>query len=281
MIFRSTRFSVLLAMLGCCGFWVPSAAAQQRERKPVKWVNAKLPAGQGLEHKVLSSQAMSHDVGYVVWTPKDYDASGKTRYPVIYFLHGMGGNESADAGGFSSIVAQGIRAGDLPPVICVFPNGGRSGYAGDVESMIVDELMPLIDRTYPTNQEAASRAVAGFSMGGAGAVRLSLQHPDLFCAAGSWGGGMFRGSAALLSAAKDNAAQLKANRLAFLLVNGDNDRPEAFAELATTLKPFEIPCEIAVLKDTQHNLGAYYRLAGKPMVEFLGKQLKQGTDVPK
>ena len=102
----------------------------------------------------------------------------------------MGGNEAADSGGFSGLIGRGIRGGIVPPVICVFPNGGRSGYRGSVEKMIVEELIPLIDMRYPTKAEAGSRAVAGFSMGGAGAVRLSVIHPELFCAAGSWGGGM-------------------------------------------------------------------------------------------
>lgn len=157
------------------------AKKSAEERPPVSWVNPKLPAGPGLKHHVLESEAMGHDVGYVVATPNDYDASGKTRYPVVYFLHGMGGNESADAGGFSGLVRGATRAGKMPPAICVFPNGGRSGYRGEVEQMIVEELIPLIDQTYPTKAEAASRVVAGFSMGGAGSARLSLMHPDLFC----------------------------------------------------------------------------------------------------
>ena len=66
---------------------------QQRERPPVTWVNPKLPAGPRLTHHLLDSKAMGRKVGYVVWTPKDFNASGVTRYPVVYFLHGMGGNE--------------------------------------------------------------------------------------------------------------------------------------------------------------------------------------------
>ena len=93
---------------------------------------------------MLASKAMGHDVGYVVWTPADYDASGDTRYPVIYFLHGAGGSEASDAHGFSSMVAAGIHRGVLPPALCVFPNGGMSGYRGEAELMIIDELIPLM-----------------------------------------------------------------------------------------------------------------------------------------
>jgi enterochelin esterase-like enzyme len=277
---RLTVFVVCASL--CFGLGLLSADAQpQRERKPITWVNPTLPKGPGLEHKVLSSRALGHDVGYVVWTPEDYDAKGENTYSVIYFLHGMGGTESADAAGFSSLVSRGMRDGNIPPSLCVFPNGGRSGYRGDVETMIVDELIPLIDRTYRTRQDAASRAVAGFSMGGGGAVRLSLRHPDLFCAAGSWGGGMFGGPDVILEAAKSNADALRKNNFALLLVNGDNDRPDAFATLAETMKSLQIPCEVVVLKDTNHNLGLYYDRAGTRMAEFLGKQLKLGLHTTK
>lgn len=49
--------------------------------------------------------------------------------------------------------ARGIRDGSVPPVICVFPNGGRSGYLGSVETMIVKELIPLIDKDYRTKAQ--------------------------------------------------------------------------------------------------------------------------------
>jgi hypothetical protein len=77
----------------------------------------------------------------------------------------VGGTETSDSAGFSSLIARVIRDGSVPPAICVFPNGGRSGYRGSVEKMIVEELIPLIDTNYPTNSDVKSRAVAGFSMG--------------------------------------------------------------------------------------------------------------------
>lgn len=247
------------------------------EEKPVSWVNPKLPAGAGLTHHILDSKAMGHEVGYVVWTPKDYDASGKTRYPVVYFLHGMGGNESADSGGFSSQVTKAIRDGSMPSVICVFPNGGRSGYRGEVEKMIVEELIPLIDKDYPTKAETKSRAVAGFSMGGAGAVQLSIMHPELFCVAGSWGGGMWRGADELLAAAEKNADTLKKNNYGVLLMNGDQDRPDAFKPLAEKLSAVKVSHEVAVIPETPHKLGRYYEAAGEMMTKHLGKGLKQAA----
>jgi len=131
------------------------------QRPKVSWINPKLPDEPGLTHHILDSKAMGHEVGYVVWTPQGYDASGTTRYPVIYFLHGMGGHESADAGGFSSLVARGIRKGHLPQVICVFPNGGRSGYRGDVEKMII-EVLPDTPHNLGLYYQRAGETMARF-----------------------------------------------------------------------------------------------------------------------
>ncbi|WP_430454339.1 alpha/beta hydrolase [Rhodopirellula europaea] len=258
---------------------IAAPAFAQRTRKPITWVNSDIPNFAGLEHKVLKSDALGHDVGYVVWTPPGFSADADTRYPVVYFLHGAGGSERSDAAGIASLLAKGIRNKTMPPAICVCPNGGMSSYRGEVESMIVDELIPLIDSTYPTRADAKSRVVAGFSMGGAGSVRLSLLHPDLFCAAGSWGGALaFRGDAAespLLPAAKKNAETLRANGYAALLINGDGDRPDAFALLAETFRAHDIPHQVVIVENTKHNLGDYHKKTADQMISFLGKQLQQ------
>ncbi|MEO9594973.1 alpha/beta hydrolase [Rhodopirellula bahusiensis] len=280
----SLRIPILtLALVALAStFFVAHPALAQRTRKPVVWVNADIPNMAGLEHKVLKSESLGHEVGYVVWTPPNFSVDSDVRYPVVYFLHGAGGSERSDAAGFASLMAKGIRNGTFPPAICVCPNGGMSGYRGEVESMIVDELIPLIDSTYPTQAKATSRIVAGFSMGGAGSVRLSLLHPELFCGAGSWGGALaFRGDPSespLLPAAENNADTLRQNGYAALLINGDGDRPDAFELLAETFESVKIPHEIVVVDDTKHNLGAYQQKTADQMIKFLGNQLRQKPD---
>jgi len=71
-------------------------------------------------------------------------------------------------------------------------NGGVSFYRDEVERMIIDELISTIDNNYRTIAKGKSRALAGFSMGGFGSVYLSVQYPEMFCAAGSMGGGLWR-----------------------------------------------------------------------------------------
>ncbi|MGI9243269.1 MAG: alpha/beta hydrolase-fold protein, partial [Verrucomicrobiales bacterium] len=265
-----------LAILILCTRCLLSIAPAQSERPPVIWLNPDdMPSGAGLSHHALDSQVMEKQVGYVVFLPEGYEAGGSERYPVVYFLHGMGGNESVDSGGFSSLLRRGIKSGWVPPLIAVFPNGGRSGYRDEVQNMIIEELVPQIDADYRTVAEAGSRGLAGFSMGGAGAVWLALNEPDQFSFAGSWGGGLWRVEEEALALAEENTEKLRSNGFAALLVNGDQDRPDAFDRLAEKFEAGGIEHKVLTLKDTRHNLGHYYERAGEAMIRFIGEQLNQ------
>lgn len=270
------RIAPLLAL--CLLVNLATNALAQRPKREVSWVNPKIATVKGLEHRVLASKSLGHDVGYVVWTPPQYDKDTNVRYPVVYFLHGAGGTEASDSAGFASRVASGIRHGTFPEAICVFPNGGMSGYREEVESMIIGELIPLIDRDYRTKAEPAGRALVGFSMGGAGSVRLSILHPELFCAAGSWGGALsWRGSgedSPLLPAAKSSAEKLKLNKFALLTINGDQDNPDGFSPLGRVLETLGIEHKVVTLNNTKHNLGHYYERSADTMLTFLAERLR-------
>ncbi len=275
MTHRTIRTTLLLSVC------LLSFAPAQDDRPPVSWVNAdKFGGDAGLSHHTLDSEALGHEVGYVVYLPDGYEADHSKRYPVVHFLHGMGGNESMDSGGFSSLLRRGIKEGWVPPLIAVFPNGGRSGYRGDVQKMIIEELIPKIDADYRTIGEARSRGLAGFSMGGAGSIWLSLNHPKLFSFAGSWGGGLWRVEEEALALAEKNAAQMKAAGFAALLINGDQDRPEAFDGLVEKFTAGGVESTVVTLEDTPHNLGLYYERAGEQMLRFIGTQLSKGLALP-
>jgi endo-1,4-beta-xylanase len=254
---------------------------KDRPRRVIEWVNPDIPDMPGLKHHVLESEALGHEVGYTVWTPPEYSKQKKKRYPVIYFLHGAGGNETADAAGFTGWAVKAMEKGSLPYCICVYPNGGMSGYRNEVEKMIIGELIPTIDKTYLTIAKPSSRALAGFSMGGAGSVYLSMRHPDLFCAAGSMGGAFFGRSrnpeyAALIDQSIEKALPVwKRNGYGFFLVNGENDRPDAFTDFAARLDQEGIDNEIVILPDTPHNLGLYYERSVEQLLVYLGKFIQK------
>lgn len=172
------RLFVLLALSG-------GALAQN---SATVWVNAPKP-GQlpdGVTHHTYFSGSMKHDVGFCIYLPPDYTTATTKRYPVIYNLHGAGGNELH---GFEEarVLDRGIRAGKLPPMIIVMPNGGKNTFYKDSydgkfmgETTIIRELIPHIDGHYRTIASRAGRAIEGFSMGGRGATRLAMKYPDMF-----------------------------------------------------------------------------------------------------
>jgi enterochelin esterase-like enzyme len=152
------------------------------------WMNppkpGQLPAG--VTHKTYRSRSMNTDIGYLVYLPPDYASSGARRYPVIYNLHGAGGNELH---GFEEarLLDHGIRSGKWPPMIMMFPNGGQRTHYKDsadgktlAETTVIRELIPHVDATYRTIAERKGRAIEGFSMGGRGSTRLAMKYPEMF-----------------------------------------------------------------------------------------------------
>lgn len=136
-----------------------------------------------------------------VYTPAGYETSGK-RYPVLYLLHGMGGDENAwsELGRATQILDNLIAQGKAEPMIVVMPNGnvdleaapgeGSNGLTaptialphtmeGTFETSF-PEIVNFIDKNYRTKKAKKSRAIAGLSMGGFHSLHISKQYPDMF-----------------------------------------------------------------------------------------------------
>lgn len=127
--------------------------------------------------------------------PEQYlEKDDTTHYPVVYLLHGYGGDYS------SWLKLTEPRLDSLAShynMILVCPDGRDSWYWDSpvvkelqMESFITKELVPYIDKTYRTIATAKKRAVTGFSMGGHGSMWLAMRHPDIFGSAGSMSGGL-------------------------------------------------------------------------------------------
>jgi S-formylglutathione hydrolase FrmB len=172
------------AVLLACVVGGGVSSAEPGGAAPV-WVLPPL-ADASIERGLLTSAAVGGPVSYEVARPPAGSASEPGCYPVLYWLHGTGGG----AEGVTKIAAA-VRAavvtGQAPPMIVVFPNGlpahlwtdawdGRAS----VETMVVDELVDHVDANYPTFPTREARWIGGFSMGGYGAARLALRHPDRF-----------------------------------------------------------------------------------------------------
>jgi len=151
---------------------------------------------------------------------------------------------------------------------------GREKWYGLIQTFrIIQELLPAIDRDYRTLAQAQSRALAGFSMGGYGAIYLSVMHPELFCAAGSFGGRL-RASEQLMTIVEKSIPVWKTNNFGFFFVNGDNDRPEEFKDFAAGLDRNGIDARIMVLPETTHDLGKYFNESSGELFKLLKTHIR-------
>jgi S-formylglutathione hydrolase FrmB len=174
------------------------------------------PAGT-VRTESFKTPALGVEKKYVVYLPAGYEASGK-RYPVFYYLHGLGGDETnwvesgkidqaADALGLQAIVVMvdgddafyvnGVGPVDYDKCLAdgagLFMPGHESRRTTcvrkrDYDTYITKDLLAHIDATYRTIKSREGRAIAGLSMGGFGALHLSMRHPELFSAAASHSG---------------------------------------------------------------------------------------------
>jgi enterochelin esterase-like enzyme len=154
-------------------------------------------ASQGVNKKSsFESPVLGRPFEYEVYLPDGYEANS-LHYPVIYLLHGRG--DTMYSWEFvKPDLDRMIREGQIPPIIAVlpdFPSSKRASYFVDslytdpilpgekVETAFFQDLVPHIDATYRTITDRSGRAIAGYSMGGYGAVRYPLAHPEVFSAA--------------------------------------------------------------------------------------------------
>src|SRR3954469_22874 len=120
-----------------------------------------------------------------VYLPPSYTTTTKRRYPVVFMLHGINGsNVEWEVRGMGTIVDRLIREKGIAEMIVVFPNGSSGWWgnssAGNFRDMVVNELVPLVDRAYRTIPDREHRGISGVSMGGLGSFSIGLEHPELF-----------------------------------------------------------------------------------------------------
>ena len=137
------------------------------------------------------SASMKMNVKAVVITPDKYDVHQK--YPVLYMLHGYGGNYADYVNVFPVIK----KLADDYAMMIVCADGKTSWYfdspvnpALKYDTYVSSELVSWIDQHYATINNKAGRAIMGLSMGGHGALYLAFKHPDVYGAAGSMSGGV-------------------------------------------------------------------------------------------
>ena len=138
-----------------------------------------------------------------VYTPYGYEAkaNAKKKYPVLYLLHGAGGDEEAwsSMGRAAQILDNLIEQGKAQPMIVVMPNGNPNqqaaqtlglktsdvnfrdpAYANAYVRSLCEEIVPFIEKEFRVNAKPESRAIAGLSMGGGHTISASTLYPAMF-----------------------------------------------------------------------------------------------------
>jgi S-formylglutathione hydrolase FrmB len=167
----------------------------------------------------LQSRILKRSVRYCVFIPSGYDASAgqhpPQRYPVLYFLHGLGDNEQTlfNSGGWTLL--DDLRAqhkmGDF---LIVAPEGRRGFYVNFADGsarysdFFLREFMPQIESKYRVRSGRMGRAVSGVSMGGYGALRFAFAHPELFSAVSAQSAALITESPQQLDAASQTGVPI-------------------------------------------------------------------------
>jgi len=124
---------------------------------------------------------------YSVYLPANYAVSQRS-YPVVYLLHGYSDDETGwiQFGEAGQIADKGIAEGKFPACILIIPDGKVSWYCNSFDRKItwedtfINEFMPFVEKEYRIRAKKEFRAIAGLSMGGYGALKLSMRHTELF-----------------------------------------------------------------------------------------------------
>jgi enterochelin esterase-like enzyme len=148
---------------------------------------------------------------YNVFLPDGYDPA-RGPYPLLVLLHGAGGDEQTWAGRIRlwQAIEDGVRAGRLPRLIAVMPGATNTWWIDSpfarAETTVVSDLLADVARKYPVMTTREGRAIAGFSAGAYGALRIVLKHPELFGAAALWAPAIYAEEPPELSAARRSPA---------------------------------------------------------------------------
>ncbi len=142
----------------------------------------------------IQSRILKQSVRYCVFLPEGYDSAPTRRYPILYFLHGLGDNEqtliNTGAYGILDTLRQQHKIGDF---LVAAPAGKRDFYINSADGKVMygdfllREFIPAMEARYRVRSGRGSRGVTGMSMGGYGALRLAFANPALFSSVSAQG----------------------------------------------------------------------------------------------
>lgn len=168
---------------------------------------------------------------FYIYLPECYANASETHYPVLYLLHGQG--YEADQWlrlGIVELAEKLIADGEIPPFLIVMPFNAKSSRSVDVDAfgdILVNELIPFVDKNYRTVAAPPNRALGGLSRGGGWTIRYGLTRPDLFGAFGAHSPAIFYNDYNKLD---DWLAEIPADEMPLIYLDigdGDSDTADA------------------------------------------------------
>ena len=162
---------------------------------------------------------------YLVALPESYDENPDRYYPTVYLMHQYNStHKSYMTDDVDRLLRNAAKAGILDEMIIVVPNSQESSWwRGDWMKMVSDELVPLIDSTYRTINDARYRFTAGCSMGGQGSFGVALQNPDIFSGAVSFFGAFSMGGNASPNTIVEKESKEYMDNFAMYFICGNQD----------------------------------------------------------
>ena len=209
----------------------------------------------------------SNTVGTVrkatVYLPPKFDASRK--YPVLYLLHGIGGDEREWLQGVPNVILDNLIAdGKAAEMIIVMPNGRAQEndraegnvYAGfqafaNFEYDLIDDLIPFIEGKYNVYADKMHRAIAGLSMGGGQSLNFGLAHMDVFAYVGGFSSAPnTKMPEALIPDVEKTKAE---NTLLWMVCGGSDNLMYNSARLKAFCDEHGVPCTLIEYPEGKHD----------------------------
>jgi putative tributyrin esterase len=160
----------------------------------VSCATARVP---GLAIDQIATRSLPEPASVLVLLPPSYGRAPLRRYPVLYFLHdGYGNARTLLSTGVAAAIRARMAAGDLPEFLLVAPGAPGSWFSDShdgihrYEEFLTGDLIAEIEKRYRVLAGKRARAITGISMGGYGAFKLALKHPDLYGAVSSLSGAL-------------------------------------------------------------------------------------------
>jgi enterochelin esterase family protein len=136
-----------------------------------------------ISYRWYKSATLSTTRQLLVYTPPGFSTGNKTKYPVLYLIHGGSDTEETwtKVGKANFIADNLIAQHKAVPMIIVMPYGNvRPKPMADFTKDVINDIIPFIESNYPVSSDSKNRAVAGFSVGGGQTLNIGLTNTDKF-----------------------------------------------------------------------------------------------------